>query len=383
MSRHSRSPVIASLAMVLFVVALGAQVDAAPRRNPTTHEVHKGQTLGKIAKRYNVTIAALCHANDVARRKPLKLGQTLCIPTRQDDGGQQARAWCDERKGKQAGKQAKAKAKPAAQGPKSKGAKTTGSKAKGPKSKSGVRWHRVYKGQHLGMIARRYNVTVDAIVAANEISKRAPIIPGQQLIIPARADQDGSRARKLLDAGPPAERVSHKASKKKSWSRYVRRPKRRHFVTIVGPSGRSWKGTVLTKNGHVRRPAREAFQHVLATGAGEEHAIDGRLIQLIARVSDTFGGRTIKVASGYRLRTITRSSRHRFGRAVDFVVAGVPNRAVVDYVKTFSKVGVGYYPNSTFLHMDVRDLWTHWIDYAGPGQPPRYAGFWTKHGRTQ
>lgn len=377
MSPHSRSPVIATLAMVLFVVALGAQVDAAPRRSPTTHEVYKGQTLGKIAKRYNVTIAAICHANDIARRQPLKLGQTLCIPTRQDGGGEQARTWCDERKGKQA------KAKPRAKGPKPKSSKTTGSKAKGTKSRGAVRWHRVYKGQHLGMIARRYNVTVDAIVAANEISKRAPIIPGQQLIIPARDDQDGSRARKLLDAGPPAEKVSRKASKSKSWSRYIRRPKRRHFVTIVGPSGRSWKGTVLTRNGHVRRAAREAFQHVLATRAGEEHAIDRRLIKLIARVSDTFGGRTIKVASGYRLRTITRSSRHRFGRAVDFVVAGVPNRAVVDYVKTFDKVGVGYYPNSTFLHMDVRDLWTHWIDYAGPGQPPRYAGFWTKRGRAR
>ncbi len=372
MSPCSRTPVLASLAILLFVVLFGTQGDAAPRRSPTTHKVYKGQTLGKIAKRYNLTIAALCHANDIPRRKPLKLGQTLCIPTRQDDGGEKARAWCDERKGKQA------KTKPAA-----KGSKTKGSKTKGSKTKGAVVWHRVYKGQHLGMIARRYNVTVDAIVAANEISKRAPIIPGQQLIIPARDDKDGSRARKLLDAGPPAQKVGRKANKHKTWGRYIRRPKRRHFVTIVGPSGRSWKGTVLTNNGHVRRRAREAFQHVLATRAGQEHAIDPRLIKLIARVSDTFGGRTIKVASGYRLRTISRSSRHRFGRAVDFVVAGVPNRAVVDYVKTFDKVGVGYYPNSTFLHMDVRNLWTHWIDYAGPGQPPRYAGFWTKQGRAR
>jgi len=352
--------VLCWLATILIVVALGAPSAAAPRRGPTTHKVYKGQTLGKIAKRYNVTIAAICHANGIERRTPLKLGQVLCIPTRKDDGGEQARAWCDERKGKQQAAPAKTRPKKAAA------------------AKGGVRWHRVYKGQHLGMIARRYNVTVDAIVAANEISKRAPIIPGQQLIIPSRADKDGSEARKLLDAGPPAEKASRKSAKNKSWSKYVRRPKRRHFVRIEGPSGRTWKGTVLTKNGAVRKVARDALRQVLATRDGQEHAIDGRLIQLITRVSDTFGGRPIRVASGYRLRTISRSSRHRSGKAVDFVVVGVPNRAVVDYVKTFDKVGVGYYPNSTFLHMDVRERWTHWVDYAGPGQPPRYAGFWTR-----
>ena len=32
----------------------------------------------------------------------------------------------------------------------------------------------------------------------------------------------------------------------------------------------------------------------------------------------------------------------------------------------------GYYPNSTFVHLDVRDTPGFWIDYSRPGEPPRY-----------
>ena len=106
--------------------------------------------------------------------------------------------------------------------------------------------------------------------------------------------------------------------------------------------------------------------------------IDKRLVELLADVSDTFGGRTLRVVSGVRLGNTPEGSRHRHGRAIDFVVEGVPNEVLRDYVKTFHQVGVGYYPNSHFVHLDVRDRWTYWIDLSRPGERPRYAGFWTK-----
>ena len=44
------------------------------------HVVQDGQTLGKIAKRYQISIAALCKANGMSRRDKIKPGQRLTIP---------------------------------------------------------------------------------------------------------------------------------------------------------------------------------------------------------------------------------------------------------------------------------------------------------------
>jgi predicted esterase len=44
------------------------------------HVVADGQTLGKIAKRYQISIAALCKANGITRRTKIKAGLRLTIP---------------------------------------------------------------------------------------------------------------------------------------------------------------------------------------------------------------------------------------------------------------------------------------------------------------
>src|SRR5450755_4566941 len=53
---------------------------ALPAHASETHVVAAGQTLGRIADRYNVTIAALCEANGLKRKAPLKIGLKLRIP---------------------------------------------------------------------------------------------------------------------------------------------------------------------------------------------------------------------------------------------------------------------------------------------------------------
>ena len=55
--------------------------------------------------------------------------------------------------------------------------------------------HVVYSGQRLGSIAKRYGVSVEALCTANDLRPTAPLKPGQRLVIPARGDRDGSRAR--------------------------------------------------------------------------------------------------------------------------------------------------------------------------------------------
>jgi len=97
---------------------------------------------------------------------------------------------------------------------------------------------------------------------------------------------------------------------------------------------------------------------------------------MLTRVSNHFGGRPIEVISGFRpprKEQYTARSKHNIGRAVDFRIRGVPNSAIRDFCRTLPNVGVGYYPNSTFVHLDIRDYSAYWVDFSGPGEPPRYA----------
>jgi hypothetical protein len=109
----------------------------------------------------------------------------------------------------------------------------------------------------------------------------------------------------------------------------------------------------------------------LLGATGDHPGVPDRLIRLMVDVSDTFGGRPLHIVSGYRTSSYFRDSRHKTSQAIDFAVVGVPNASVRDYLLTRTGVGVGFYPNSSFLHLDVRPRNTYWVDYAGPGEAPR------------
>jgi hypothetical protein len=102
-----------------------------------------------------------------------------------------------------------------------------------------------------------------------------------------------------------------------------------------------------------------------------------RLQAIVDRFSKTGAPARISVVSGYRPMSI--GSLHSSGRALDFRVEGVKNEDVVAFCKTLVDTGCGYYPNSSFVHLDVRDVGAghvHWIDASGPGESPRYVTAW-------
>ena len=111
---------------------------------------------------------------------------------------------------------------------------------------------------------------------------------------------------------------------------------------------------------------------------GKRHGMHWRLMQLIYRVARHFPAQRLEIVAGYRHpRVATQkgvsNSYHTRGRAVDLRVPGVSNDALRDYLRTFKKVGVGYYPNSTHVHLDVReDRSAYWVDHSGPGEPADY-----------
>jgi hypothetical protein len=107
-----------------------------------------------------------------------------------------------------------------------------------------------------------------------------------------------------------------------------------------------------------------------------------RLLWALQKISDAFPRRTIYVFSGYRPAppgTRGHSSMHASARAIDIKVMGVPNAALFKVCRTLDDVGCGFYPNSKFVHVDVRRPATgraFWVDVSGPGEPSRYVDAW-------
>ncbi len=109
-----------------------------------------------------------------------------------------------------------------------------------------------------------------------------------------------------------------------------------------------------------------------------------RLLWLLQRIADAFPRRTIYVYSGYRpkkegAKRGTHNSLHGEARAMDIHVMGVPNSELFKACRKLDDVGCGYYPNSKFVHVDVRRPATgraFWIDVSGPGEPSRFVDSW-------
>jgi uncharacterized protein YcbK (DUF882 family) len=111
-----------------------------------------------------------------------------------------------------------------------------------------------------------------------------------------------------------------------------------------------------------------------------EKAMDPRVLQVVSQVSRHFGDARIEVVSGYRAHPYgAPNSKHFLGRAMDVRIVGVPARVVRDYVwRNFRGVGVGLYPEQEFVHIDVREQDTGWIDHAQSGESARGVKFFVR-----
>ncbi len=211
----------------------------------------------------------------------------------------------------------------------------------------------VRPGSTLSKIARKYNVSVRELAKQNRINPESNLRPGQRLILP----------------GFEAAEKQEKAEKR--WGR----PKHPGVVTLYRVWSKQRARIRLVKsNGRVRPAALRRLRHLLRSRNSRRGKLPNRrLVSLIARISDHFGGRTINVISGYREASgyTKLSSRHVAGKAIDFRIRGVPTKVLADYCRKFSYVGVGYYPKSHFVHLDVRDRNAFWTDVSGPGEPPK------------
>jgi LysM repeat protein len=321
----------ASLVVATLLVWTGL---ASAASSPRYHVIASGQRLGSIAKRYGVSVDAVCTANGIERNQRLKVGEKLLIPSKDDKDGSLTR--------RQYGPPERKEARDGAT------AETLLASTREPARPS---THTVYAGQRLESIAKRYQVSIDALCEVNRIRRRDKLKPGQVLVIPGTLPDGG-----LSKLGEDDTRPSSA------------KPTKKGYVDMSTYTAR-YRGVVFDKKGKVAPGALESISRLFAA-TGSRPRVDARLIALLADVSEHFG-RPLRIVSGWRDHSYFEDSRHKHSQAVDFSIPGVPNTVVRDYVRRFRNCGVGYYPNSSFVHLDVRDTAAYWVDYAGPGEAPR------------
>lgn len=326
---------------------------------PITYQVVEGDVLGKVAERHGVSLSRLCRDNNISPSDVLNVGQQLLIA-----GGyssRQAPTAGASKVATPASLSRRGGAKPSSSGKDTNAglAKAKARKAavaSPPKRKPEYVVHRVRQGEVLSRIAQRFLVKSSELQQLNKIGKRSLIRVGQSLKIPVTK---ANRHVTQPDPLPP-------------WKKYALKNFTRGYIKLRAHQ-RQWQGQAFDKRGKLLASAKRAIHSMLgAWSPNRRVALSPRLIRLVVQVSDEFGGRPIRVVSGYRRFSHARFSKHKVGRALDFSIPGVPNAAVRDFLLTLPSVGVGYYPNSTHVHIDDRSRRMYWVDISRPGKAPRY-----------
>ena len=176
------------------------------------HKVRKGQTLSHLSHRYGVPISAIMELNALTNRHRLSIGQRLIIPANegavaQETGSSSSAGKSNKttstgtytvKRGDTLGKLAAKFNTTTDQIRRLNGLKNPHRIYPGQKlrvtsaqASSGgglFKEHTVKKGENLSYLAQKYDVSVSAIMSANNLSSKHVLRIGQRLLIPAGSD---------------------------------------------------------------------------------------------------------------------------------------------------------------------------------------------------
>lgn len=118
--------------------------------------------------------------------------------------------------------------------------------------------------------------------------------------------------------------------------------------------------------------AMAAIDHILRDHrTGEVKPISPKLIDLLHTIGKRVGnGPNIHIISGYRSpatnkklrqrsRSVAKKSYHLIGHAADIRIPSIHTASLRKIAKNLKAGGVGYYPQSNFVHVDVGPV-RHW-----------------------
>ncbi len=143
------------------------------------------------------------------------------------------------------------------------------------------------------------------------------------------------------------------------------RPENRELIFFNIHTGESLQ-TCYRSDGKLVYRAMRQINHILRDyRTGEIKPVDPNLLDLLHRISQKVeASNPIHIISGYRsartnamLRRTTsgvaRNSLHMAGRAIDIRIPGYRTDGLYQMAKNLEAGGVGYYPDSDFVHLDT------------------------------
>ena len=147
-------------------------------------------------------------------------------------------------------------------------------------------------------------------------------------------------------------------------------PPRRRLRLVNVHTGETFDGVYRDDSGPIERVMEELCIFFRDHYSGEKTRMDVGVIDFLADVMAAVGETRATVLSAYRnpetnamlARTtfgVAENSQHLYGRALDIHLGGKLSDAVIA-ARAMMRGGVGWYPNSGFIHLDVGPLrnWT-------------------------
>ncbi len=144
-------------------------------------------------------------------------------------------------------------------------------------------------------------------------------------------------------------------------------------LTLVNlHTGERLRAEYWAKGRYLRDGMREINRVLRDHRTGAVHAIDPKLLDLVHALGRRIGNRgPMEIVSAYRSPEsnallheadssgVAQNSYHMQGRAIDLRVPGLSIRNLHRAALSLRAGGVGYYPDSNFVHVDVGPL-RHW-----------------------
>jgi uncharacterized protein YcbK (DUF882 family) len=208
-------------------------------------------------------------------------------------------------------------------------------------------------------------LTLAAVLAAVAFGRRPP--PGPAVLLPTSIVVPSCAAPAAADDSDPDQLGGHPQTPGGTGTR-AEQPEPERFVVEVVNTGKTVEVVCAGRAGEPDDDSYRALRHELRSSGGAESPLDPRLVELLHQVAKRTHG-SVQVLSAFRPPKTTHDHNyHTRGMAADIRVAGMSTARLRDLARSLGAPGVGYYPTSQFVHVDMRDGHYEWTDTSGPGQ---------------